>query len=218
MTISINPQQITNAANTFTITSNGGMQGMFVDDPAIRNELCQGVVGPTQTTPLTGGFGITESLPTTGTEAESVGSVLALATSQANLTGFTVFNQANALINSPQSPVPLAAGGSTTGGNYPGGFISFFRLGSGARIWVACSSAVAAAYAGGTSSSILTAVYWDYTNQVLLSSAGGTALTGVRVLRVSTNGNAQVLQSASTLASTGLGTWNYSGYAAMIQI
>jgi hypothetical protein len=210
MTISINPQQITNAPNTFTISTYGGMQGMFVDDPAIRNELISALVAPSQTTPLWGGMGITESLPAAGVEADSVGSIVALATSEANLTGFTVFNQAHAMINSPQSPVPLASGGSSSDPTAPGGAISIFRLGSGARIWVACSSATASAFAGGA---VNAAVYWDYTNQVLLSTAGGTALPGVKVLKVDTKGQSQIV-----VYSGGLATWNYAGYAAMIQI
>lgn len=205
--ITINPQQITNAAGTFYVSSDGGMQGMFLDDPAIRNELVSAVVSPAQSTPLWGGMGIVENLPTAGTEAASIGSVLALATSAANLTGFTVFNQSLAMINSPQSPVPLAAaGGGTT---LVGGAINFFRLGSGARIWVGCSSVTAAAFAG---SAVGTAAYWDYTNQVLLSAPGGTAIP-VKVLRVSTSANAMVVAF-----SGGLATWNYAGYAAMIQI
>lgn len=205
--ITINPQQITNAAGTFYVKSDGGMQGMFLDDPAIRNELVSAVVSPAQSTPLWGGMGITENLPTAGTEAASIGSVLALATSAANLTGFTVFNQSLAMINSPQSPVPLAAaGGGTT---LVGGAINFFRLGSGARIWVGCSSAVSAAFSG---SAVGTAAYWDYTNQVLLSAPGGTAIP-VKVLGVSTAANAMVVSF-----SGGLATWNYAGYAAIIQI
>jgi hypothetical protein len=211
--ITITPQQMTNAANTFRVSSYGGFQGMFVDDPAIRNELISAVVAPTVSVPISGGYGITESLPTAGQEVDSVGSVIALATAETNLTGFTVFNQSHALINSPQSPVPLASPGNGSTG--PGGFISIFRLGSGARIWVACSSTVATALAG---AAINTAVYWDYTNQLLLSSPGGTALPGVKILKVDTVGRSQVIQSVASINSTGLGTWNYSGYAAMIQI
>jgi hypothetical protein len=214
--ITINPQQITNAPNTFYTKSDGGFQGMFVDDPAIRNELVSGIVSPTQTTPLWGGCGITENLTTAGAEATSIGSVLALATSEANLTGFTVFNQSHAMINSPQSPVPLAAAGGGAGPPaLPGGGINFFRLGSGARIWVQCSSATATALAGGA---VNQALYWDYTNQVLLSSPGGTALPNVKVLRLDTTGNSQVVSAASGINSTGLATWVYNGYAAMIQI
>lgn len=206
--ITINPQQITNAPGTFSISTYGGTQGIFVDDPAIRNELISAIVAPAQSTPLWGGMGITESLPTAANEADSIGSVVALATAEANLTGFTVFNQAHAMINSPQSPVPLAAAGNGSTG--PGGAISIFRLGSGARIWVACSSGVASAYAGGA---VNTPVYWDYTNQVLLSSPGGTALPGVWVTKVDTKGQSMVVNY-----SGGLATWNYAGYAALIQI
>lgn len=209
--ITINPQQITNAAGTFTISSDGGMQGMFIDDPAIRNELVSGIVSPAQSTPLWGGMGITENLTTSGQEAASIGSVLALASAEANLTGFTVFNQSHAMINSPQSPVPLAAAGGGVGPPaLPGGAINFFRLGSGARLWVGCSSATASALAGGA---INQALYWDYTNQVLLSSPGGTALPGVKILRLDTKGQSMVVSY-----SGGLATWNYAGYAAMISI
>lgn len=210
--ITINPQQMTNAPNTFTINTYGGFQGMFVDDPAIRNELISALVAPSQSTPIAAGYGITEFLPTAGQEADSIGSVVTIATSQANLTGFTVWNQAHAMINSPQSPVPLASPGNGSTG--PGGAVSIFRLGSGARLWVQCASTVATAFAG---VAVNTVAYWDYTNQLLLSSPGGTAIA-VKVLKVDTAGRSQVIQSASAISSTGLGTWNYAGYSAMIQI
>jgi hypothetical protein len=209
MTMSINPQQMTNAAGTFYKSSKGGWQGMFMADPAIRNELKSGIVAPTQTAPLWGGMAITESLPTTGAEASEVGSVLALATDVANLTGFTVFDQSHAMINSPESPVPLASGG---GGNgppaLPGGAINFFETGTGARIWVACSQAVANSLSGGVVNPV---VYWDYTNQVLLTS--GTDALSVKVVGVDTSGNTPVV-----VYSGGLATWNYSGFGALIQI
>ena len=138
--ITINPALVTNAPNTFYATSEGYVQGVQLDDPTRRFNLNSGIVGPAVTTPMWGGEGITESLYTAGTEAPQIGGVLTLATSQANLTGWTVFNQATAMIQSPQSPVPLAPAG---------GAINFVRLGSGAHIVVACSSAVATAFLGG---------------------------------------------------------------------
>lgn len=200
--VNINPALMTNAAGGFLASSEGYVQGIALDDPATRNELCAGILVPTAANPIWGACGITESLPTAGTEADSVSSILALATAQANLTGFTVFNQSAAMIQSAQSPAPLAPAG---------GAINFYRLGSGARIPVACSQAVAAAIAAGA---INQALYWDYANQLLLNAPGGTAI-GVKVVGVDALGRSQVV---TYNGGTGLATWNRAGYTAIIQI
>jgi hypothetical protein len=196
--ITINPVLVTNAAGTFYTSSTGYVQGVLLDDPVTRFKLNSGIVSSSATAPMWGGEGITESLTTAGTEADEIGSVLLLATSEANLTGFTVFNQATAMVQSPQSPCPLAA--QTMG-------INFVRLGSGARIVVACSAATAAALAG---QPINTAVYWDYTNQVLLASPGGTALPNVKLVDVNIGGS----QVVSYSSGTGFATWVRSGTTA----
>jgi hypothetical protein len=72
---------------------------------------------------------------------------------------------------------------------------------------VQCSSAVAGALKAGAYNQ---SVYWDYTNQVLLSTAGGAAIP-VEVVDLSTNGNAMVVASGGA-------SWNYAGYAALIKI
>jgi hypothetical protein len=206
MSLTYNPAQVTTATNTFYVTSEGAIQGFFQDDPSLRTQLRSGIVAPAQTTPLWGGMAITVSGPATGVEAQSLKAMLTLASSQANVLGFTVWNQSLAVILNPSAsePVPQAGGGT---GTNPGGAINFFLLGSGAQIWVQCSSTVAAAYKGAAWNA---ATYWDYTNQVLLSAPGGTAL-GVEVVDVITNGNAQVVASGGA-------SWNYSGYAALIKI
>lgn len=206
MSLTYNPAQVTNANSTFYLTSDGAIQGFFQDDPSLRNQLRSGVVAPAQTTPLWGGMGITVAGPTAGVEHQSLKAMLTLASSQANLLGFTVWNQSLATILNPSASAPVPQAGGGTGTN-PGGAINFFLLGSGAQIWVQCSSTVAAAYKGAAWSA---ATYWDYTNQVLLSAPGGTAL-GVEVVDVVTNGNAQVVASGGS-------SWNYSGYAALIKI
>jgi len=200
--LTINPALMTNASGSFNVTSEGYVQGFALDDPATRNELAAGVVIPTASNPMWGGNGITETLPVAGTEVDSVTSVLALATSQANLTGFTVFNQSAAMIQTAQSPVPLAP---ATGG------INFYRFGSGARIVVQCSQATATTLAG---AAVNVALYWDYTNQVLLAAPGGTAIAA-KLVGVESNGSAQVVTYNS---GTGFATWNRAGYAAVIQI
>lgn len=199
--ITINPVLVKNAANTFYSTSEGGVQGALEDDPVARFYIASGIVGPGVSTPMWGANGITDSLTTAGTEAQSIRSVLTLASSQSNLTGFTVFNQSLAMLQSVQSPVPLAA--ATMG-------INFVRFGSGARLWVGASSGACTALAGGASN---TAVYWDYTNQVLLTSPGGTAIAA-KVLDIA-NGTAQTVTYSS---GTGFATWNYAGFAVLIQI
>lgn len=211
--ITINPDLVTNAPGTFFVSSEGYIQGFAEDDPAIRNELVSGILAATQTTPVWGGCGITESLVTAGQESGPIGSVLALATAAANLTGFTVYNQSHAMMSSPQSPAPLATPGYTDASSvlHPGGSINFYRLGSGARIAVKISQAAAAALAG---QPINTAVYWDYTNQQLLSAPGGTAIA-VKLIAIDSAANSRTVSYSST---TGFATWNESDYVAVIQI
>jgi hypothetical protein len=205
MSLTYNPAQVTNANNTFYSTSDGGVQGFAQDDPATRFQLRSGVVAPSQSTPLWGGMGISVNLPA-GVEASSLKAVLTLASAETNLMGFTVWNQSLATILNPsaQDPVPLAGAGN---GTNPGGAINFYLLGSNAQIWVQCSSTVAGALKAGAYNQ---AVYWDYTNQVLLNSPGGTAIP-VEVVDLSTNGNAQVVGAGGT-------SWVYNGYAALIKI
>jgi hypothetical protein len=205
MSLTYNPAAVTNALGTFYATSDGAVQGFYQDDPAIRFQLRSGLVAPTAAA-MWGGEGISVSGPSAGIEAQSFKAILSLATSQANLMGFTVFNQAHAMVLNPSvsTPVPLAAAGASPN---PGGAINFFLLGSNAQIWVQCAAAVAAAYKGGAYN---LATYWDYTNQVLLSAPGGTAI-GVEVVDVMTNGN-------SAVVAAGGNSWNYAGYAALIKI
>lgn len=205
MSLTYNPAQVTVASNSFYATSEGAIQGFFQDDPAVRFQLRSGVVAPAAGA-MWGGMGISVNLPTAGVEASSFKAVLSLATAEANLMGFTVWNQAHAVVLNPSAsnPVPQAGAGSSPN---PGGAINFFLLGSNAQIWVGCSSAVAAALKGGAYNQ---AVYWDYTNQLLLNAPGGTAIP-VEVVDVVTNGNAQVVASGGA-------SWTYNGYAALIKI
>jgi hypothetical protein len=199
--ITINPGQVTNALGSFFASSEGYVAGTALADPANRFELNQGMVGLAVTTPIWGGVGITESVGNPANESLSMGSVIIAATSQANLTGFAVFDQATAMIQSAQSPVPLAAAGMS---------VNYYRIGSGIRIAVPCSAAVAAAFEGG---SINVALYWDYTNQVLLAAPGGTAIN-VKVVDVNV-GNSKVVSYNS---GTGFATWVNNGSTAVILI
>ena len=126
--LSFNPILTTNAAGSFNIQSAGYIQGVALDDPAIRNTLAGGVLALTETLPMWGGVGIWETTPSTalGSTAGVLGGNVGRATGLTGataLTGFSVFNQAHHMINTPQSPVPLAL---------PGMSVHFHRLGSGA--------------------------------------------------------------------------------------
>lgn len=174
--VTINPVLTTNAAGSFNVESVGFIQGMMMDDPAIRFALAGGILAGTETTPMWGGVGIYELVAggstgyvgtpggPSGTLGGQVGRATALTGSKA-LTGFSVFNQAYGMINSPQSPVPLAGSSMS---------INFFRLGSGARIAVKCD-AVLASLAG--TDIINTAVAWDFVNQQLIPQVTSIAVS-----------------------------------------
>src|SRR5579859_1843144 len=114
--VTINQLLTTNAAGSFNVSAVGTVQGTFYDDPAVRYALAGGVLASAETIPMWGGVGIFEDVP--GAAGGPVGRATALTGSKA-LTGFSVFNQAHAMIQSPQSPVPLAPSG---------GHVNFFRL------------------------------------------------------------------------------------------
>jgi hypothetical protein len=152
--VSINPLLTSVAAGSFNVESVGYIQGTAMNSPAVRNYLTIANLAATETLPMWGGVGISEYLP--GTSNISSRS-LARATSLSGaipLTGFSVFDQAHAMVNSPQSPVPLAPQGGT---------VSFYRLGTGARIAVACDPLLASLLSG----PIGAQVSWDFGSQQL---------------------------------------------------
>jgi hypothetical protein len=98
----------------------------------------------------------------------ALGGSVGRATSLSNLTGFSVFDQAYGMINTPQSPVP-------TVGSY--GQVMFFRLGSGARLAIAMAPSLVSL----EGELITTQVSWDFSAQQLVPYApayASTTLTG----------------------------------------
>lgn len=173
--VQFNPIETVNAGGTFSVDTVGLIQGTFYDDPAVRYALAGGVVSPSAGAPMWGGEAICELIPPVGAApqpATVLGAVLELAESIAStapVTGFTVFNQGHNALNFPQSPVPQFAPGMT---------INYFRLGSGARIAVACDPALAADLEGDPVNS---QVSWDFTGQLLVPytpAYGPVTITG----------------------------------------
>lgn len=198
--ITINPGVQTNFPGTFSVESGGYIQGVYLDDPAVRYALSGGTLKSTETLPMWGGVGLSEDIPNPANQATALGGIILRATSQANLTGFSVFNQNGSAIVTPQSGVPLVAAGMN---------VNFFRLGSGARIAVKCDPALVSLEGG----LITPQVSWDYTNQELVAYDSVAALP-VKVLEIQ-NGNSKTVTYSS---GTGFANWATNGCCALIQI
>ena len=189
--ISINPVLTSTALGTFGIDWNGGMQGTALADPAVRYQLAGGVLATSETLPMWGGVGIYEDIPTPNSSTlpvpslgSSVGRATQIAQGAGQLTGFSVFDQDYASINSPQSPVPLLGTGQS---------VHFYRFNTNARVWLAMAPALVDLYGD----IITTPVSWDFVNQQVIpyiatyagesvTSATYTSSTGILSLTFGT--------------------------------
>lgn len=160
--VSFNPFLTTTAVGSFGTTWDGYIQGTAMNDPSVRNYLAGGTLAAAETLPMWGGVGLFESI-SLNVQGSLVGRATAL-TGASALAGFSVFDQDHSMINTPQSPVPLAASGMG---------VTFYRLGSGARIPVACDAGLAAL--AGTATG--TAVSWDFVNQQLIPFVAPDTIT-----------------------------------------
>ena len=168
-TIPFNYTQTTNAAGSFTTTTSGGVQGTQYDDPETRWSLRSGIVAQSETIPMWGGVGIYEQIPNlaAGNPEQSLGSVIGrattlTATNAKGLSGFSLFNQVYNAPTSTNSTVPLAASGMT---------FNYQRLGTGARIWVACDPSLTSLEGGAVGQN----VSWDFNAQRLAPYDASTA-------------------------------------------
>lgn len=167
--VGFNPMAVQTAPGFFGVQSDGFTQGIALDDPAVRYQLAGGQVASTETLPMWGGLAITESViaSNTNTAAGSFGNLLTRASSNANITGFTVFNQGHNAINWPENQVPVAGTNMT---------MNFYRLGSLARIPLAADPSLVATLATG---SIVQQVTWDTNNQRLVAYDAATGTVSV---------------------------------------
>jgi hypothetical protein len=159
--VSFNPMLTTNAAGSFSVQSEGYVQGTALDDPAIRYQLVNGVLALTESLPMWGGCALTENIPNPGF-GNMVGGNVGRALNNAAISGFSVFNQGSAMINWPQNKVPITGQGGT---------VPFYRLGSNARIPVQCDPSLASLQGG----AITQQVSWDFNNQILQPYDASTA-------------------------------------------
>lgn len=191
--ITINPALQSNAAGTFRTTFDGLIQGFGQPDPPAWNWLSGGYLDPSETLPMWGGVGISEAVPTPPsspplTPDVAIGGPIVRATNitggstAKSMTGFSTYDQAHAMVNSPQSKVPLA---------YSGGQVMFYRFGTNMRIAVKCAPILI-----NLDGTIITSqVSWDFSNQQLVPYA--PAYAGATV-------------SGATWASTSGGQINFT--------
>jgi hypothetical protein len=203
MPISFSPYVSTNAAGSFYVESDGLIQGTVQPDPAVRYYLVGGWVGTTETVPMYGGIAIQESIPNEQPATPplrqdvSLGNIITRSTANANILGFTVFDQNYAAINSPQSPVPLADIGQR---------IHYHRLGSGARIALAITPALVSLEGGLTNQ----AIGWDFTNQIIIAGSGFPG----KILSIKSVN----CMTVTYTAATGFATWNRNAACAVCLI
>lgn len=222
--IQLNPNVTTNAVGTFGVQWDGLCQGTAYPDPSTRWGEATGLLSSSETLPMWGGVGIYEDVPpavtsvglnselaTPGALGGNIGRAVSISGGTKNLTGFSVFDQAYGMINTPQSPVP------TIGSS---GQVLFYRLGSGARIVLACNAALAASLQGGL---ITQQVSWDFTNQQLIpyvaaysadaiTGAAWNSSTGVVTYTLTTGGELAVgdVFTITGIVATGAGSNNVS--------
>ena len=205
-TIPYNPYvQIGGNAGLFNTTANGVRQGTAYADPSTRYRLRAGILAQTETIPMWGGVGIYANIPGGGPPAATpnpaLGTVVGRATGPTGtlrLVGFSVFDEAYAMVTTPESPVPLAASGMQ---------VNYYPLGSLARIALACDPAIISLRGTTVVSQSLA---WDYTNQLLvpalaaqsISSGTYNSTTGLVSLTMTT---AQAFDAGDSITVSGLG-------------
>lgn len=206
MAFQFNPYVQTSAAGMFNIESDGYIVGAAMPDPSSRNWLAGGWLAATETLPMFGGVAISENIPQERPPVSrpdtALGGACIRATANTatfaagSITGFSVFDQNYAMVNTPQSPCPSVQAG---------GLVNFYRLGSQARVALAIDPTLIS-----LEGAIITQqVSWDVANQKIIAFAVNAL--PVKIIGVkSSNCMVPVFN-----AGNGQVTWNYNGAAAL---
>jgi hypothetical protein len=202
----INPLAQTNAAGMFNVETDGFIVGTAQPDPSARFALSGGWLLMSEILPMVGGIAISEYIPQErppmGRPDVALGGGIGRATvdkpgfAPGSITGFSVFDQNYAAVNTPQSPCPSIQ---------PGGQVNFYRFGSGARVALAIDPTLVSMEGGIISGQ----VSWDLAGQRIIAFA--TDALPVKILQIKAS-NCMV-----PVINTGNGqvTWNYNGAAAL---
>ncbi|MGC9271249.1 hypothetical protein [Acidiphilium sp.] len=202
--ISFNPALMTAPQNTFLLETQGYMQGLTQQDWASRAWLEAGIVGSTVTMPIWGGMGILIDTSDAAITDNRQGSVIQPA-STTQLNGFTVFDQAINMIQTPGNNVAIATAGQS---------VAFYSFGTNARIPVPILSGGLSDFEGVSRN---TPLYWDTVNFWLttVSTANTVALPATTKLMSVNAANSKIVSYNST---TGAVNWLAGQACAVIAI
>ena len=197
--ISFNPYATSQPQDSFLLQSQGLIQGTAYADPTARMELMGGYVDSGETLPMWGGVPINEMINLSGSgnaQSDGLGPSVKRSTTQATITGFSVFDQASSMVITAGNTVPLAANLN---------YMSFYRLGTNARIAVQCDPAIITALNSSNGDISSQALYWDTTNfRITLVTASNFALpTSVRLVSVNVNSKIVAWSSPNATWTTG---------------
>lgn len=206
--LSNNPFLTTYGQGLFGTSTYGLVQGTAYPDPASRYQLRTGWLANTETIPIWGGVAVTELIPgVAGGPRFALGPQITRATTVTGgnnpINGFSVFDQAYAMVTNPTSPVPLA-------GSY--GQVMSYRLGSGARLAVACDAGLI----GIDGKTITSQVAWDFVNSQLIPYTGaitvssGTYNSGSGLVTLALASSAGLSPGDSVVVSGATGTGSFA--------
>lgn len=196
--ITFNPMTTTGASNAFVVETDGFVQGTFFDDPAMRYQLEGGFVAASQAHVVWGGLPLSLSVPQLGSNPN--GPSCALATTNAGIEAWCVYNQAAAMIVTGANPPTAGAGMS----------INFLRPGSLLRVALPVASSLVSTLVGGATNQ---QVSWDFTNNEIMAYNSGVGALPVQIEFVDTNSKV-----VSYNSGTGAVTWNDAGACAIVRI
>ena len=98
--LSVSPTSTNTATGTFGVTWDGLVQGTAYPDPETRYALRSGWLSNNETIPMWGGVGLYVDVPgVSGGPLIAQGCQVGRATSESNLLGFSVFDQAYGMVN-----------------------------------------------------------------------------------------------------------------------
>lgn len=196
--ISFNPMTTLNAPSSFLVETDGFVQGVYFDDPAMRYQLRGGIAGAI-TVPIWGGVPVSLAVPALG--KNSLGPTVTQATTTGGIGGWAVFNQAHHMVLTPGNTVPLATAGMT---------VQFIEPGSLLRLCVQIDPAIADTLEGNAQTQ---QVSWDFANNRLMAYNATPGALPVLVELVNTN--SKIVNYNTT---TGAVTWSDGGPAAIIRV